>query len=122
MSDYNQEFQHKDGVLLVKLSGTFPNELLRSEGNLFQPLIDECQAHNYKLALIDARNLQVHFSTISIFRAGEDAAVLSTFGLRVAIVAREDMIDSFFEDVAFNRGGNVGVFTDMDTARIWLQK
>lgn len=121
MSDYNQEFQYEDGLLVVRLSGTFPNELLRSGQNLFQPLIEECQAHNCKLALIDARNLQVYFSTMAIFHAGEDAAALSSFGLRVAIVAREDMIDSFFEDVAFNRGGNIGVFTDTDAARDWLE-
>ena len=122
MNDYRQEFNFENGVLIVRLSGTFPNELLRSEQNLFQPLIDECETRNCKLALVDARNLHVNFSTMSIFRSGEDAAVLNRFGVRVALVAREDMLDPFFEDVAFNRGGNVGVFTDIDTARTWLQE
>jgi len=122
MKDYKEEFQYEDSMLLVRLSGTFPNELLGSGANLFQPLIDECQSHHCKLALIDARNLRVNFSTMAIFHAGEDAAVLSQFGLRVAIVAREEMIDSFFEDVAFNRGGNIGVFTDVDAARDWLHR
>jgi len=122
MSDYNQEFKIEEGLLLVRLSGTFPNELLRSEQNLFQPLIDESLALNCKSVLIDATRLQVTFSTMAIFRAGEDVAVLSSFGLRVAIVTREEIIDPFFEDVAFNRGGTVGVFTDMDTARDWLKQ
>ena len=122
MVEYNQEFHNEDGLLLVRLSGTFPKELLRSGQNLFQPLIDECQAQNCKMALIDARKLLVYFSTMAIFHAGEDAAVLGRLGLRVAIVARLDMIDSFFEDVAFNRGGNIGVFTDMGAARDWLQR
>ena len=122
MNDYKQEFKFENGVLIVRLSGTFPNELLRSEQNLFQPLIDECETQNCKLALVDARNLHVNFSTMSIFRAGEDAAALNRFGFRVALVAREDMLDPFFADVAFNRGGNVGVFTDIDTARTWLQE
>ena len=121
MNDYKQEFQFENDVLIVRLSGTFPNEMLRSDQNLFQPLIDECKNYDCKFALIDARNLHVNFSTMATFRAGEDAAVLSRFGFRVAIVAREDMLDPFFEDVAFNRGGNVGVFTDIDTARNWLQ-
>lgn len=55
-----------------------------------------------------------------MFRAGEDAAFLARVGLRIVILAREDMLDSFFEDVASNRGGNVGIFTDMDTACDWL--
>ena len=122
MDDYKQEFKFDNGVLIVRLSGTFPNALLRSEQNLFQPLIDECETQNCKLALVDARNLHVNFSTMSIFRAGEDAAALNRFGFRVALVAREDMLDPFFADVAFNRGGNVGVFTDIDTARTWLQE
>jgi len=122
MIEYNQEFINENGLLLVRLSGTFPNDLLRSGQNLFQPLVDECQAQNCKMALIDARKLQVYFSTMAIFHAGEDAAVLSKLGLRVAIVARMDMIDSFFQDVAFNRGGNIGVFTDMEAAREWLQR
>lgn len=120
MNDYNQEFHLEDSLLLVRLSGTFPKALLLSEQNLFQPLIDESLKQKSKLALIDARDLQVRFSTMEIFHAGEDAAVLSRHGLRVAIVAREDIIDPFFEDVAFNRGGNIGVFTDMDAARNWL--
>jgi len=122
MNDYRQEFQFENGVLVVRLSGSFPNELLLSEQNLFQPLIDECKTRNCKLALVDAQNLQVHFSTMAMFRAGEDAAVLNQFGFRLAIVAREDMIDPFFEDVAFNRGGNIGVFTNMDAALSWLKE
>ena len=122
MKGYKEDFRLEGGVLHVHLSGTFPNELLRSGGNLFQPLIDECLTHNCKNALIDARDLQVDFSTMAIFQAGEDAAALTGVGLRIAIVAREDMLDPFFENVAFNRGGYLGVFTDMDTALTWLQK
>jgi hypothetical protein len=122
MNGYNEEFRVKDGVLNVHLSGTFPKELLYAGQNLFQPLIDECLAHNCKHALIDARDLHVNLSTMAIFQAGEDAATLTRIGLRVAFLAREDMLDPFFEHVAFNRGGNVGVFLDKETALDWLEK
>lgn len=122
MNEYNEDFRFEEGVLHVRLSGTFPNVLLSSEKNLFQPLIDTCKAHNCKKALIDARDLQVSFDTLAKFRAGEDAAFLARFGLRIAILAREDMLDPFFEQVVSNRGNNVGLFIDIDTAREWLRR
>ena len=121
MKEYLEEFQFKDGVLRVRLSGEFPEELLSQGKNLLQPLVDACSTYKCKLALVDARNLQVAFGTIALFRAGEDAASLSRIGLRIALLAREDMIDPFFDTVTSNRSLNVRVFTDIDTARAWLQ-
>jgi hypothetical protein len=122
MEGYNEDFRFEDGVLHVRLSGTFPNELLHKGQNLFQPLVDACATHNCRKALIDARDLQVDFDTTALFQAGKDAAFLFREGFRIALVARKDLIDPFFEDVVSNRGGNVGVFTDMDTALDRLQR
>jgi len=122
MKVYNEDFRFKDGVLHVRLSGKFPNKRLGRGENLFQPLIDACSTHNCKKALIDARDLQVDFGTMVMFQAGEDAAFLTRFGLRIAIMARKDMLDPFFDNVAYNRGGQIGIFTNMDTARDWLHK
>lgn len=121
MKGYYEDFRIENGVLHVCLSGKFPNELLNSKENLFQPLIDACKAHNCAKALIDARNLQVDFGTMAMFRSGEDAAFLSRIGLRIALLAREDAIDPFFEDVVTNRGGDVGIFTDIKAASDWLE-
>ncbi len=120
MSDYKENFLVKDGVLHIGLSGKFPNTLFSQGRNLFQPLIDACLTHNCKKALIDARDLRVNFGAAELFQAGKDAAFLTHIGLRVALLAREDMRDTFFDNVVVNRGGNVGVFTDMDTASEWL--
>jgi hypothetical protein len=122
VSGYKEDFRIEDGVLYVGLSGEFPKELLGKAQNLFQPLVEACATHNSKRALIDARELQVDFDTMAMFQAGEDAAGLSRIGLRVALVAREDMIDIFFDHVVSNRGGNMGIFTDIDAARAWLQR
>ena len=121
MKGYNESFKMEDGVLKVHLSGTFPKELLHEGKNLFQPLMDACSAHNCRKALIDARELQVDLGTMGLFQAGEDAAILAQMGLRIGFVAREDMLDTFFDTVVFNRGGNVGVFTDMHAAEEWLR-
>ena len=94
-----QEFRVEGGVVHVRLSGSYPNERLAIKENLFKPLIDECKRENCREAIVDARELQVEFDTVALFRAGVDAASMNEFGLRVALIAREDMISSFFDDV-----------------------
>jgi hypothetical protein len=122
MNGYNQNFRFENGVLHVQLSGKFPNELLSKGENLFQPLIDACSTYNCKKALVDARELQVDFSTMAMFQAGEDVAFLTRAGLRIAMLVRGDMLDPFFATVATNRGGLASIFTDLDTTLDWLQK
>jgi hypothetical protein len=121
VNEYKENFKFEDGILHVHLSGKFPNEMLREQKNLFQPLIDACSTSKCKKALIDARDLEVEFGIMALFQAGEDAASLARIGLHVALLAREDMLNTFFDNVVFNRGGDVGIFTDMDAALEWLQ-
>jgi len=121
VKDYKEDFRIENGVLYVRLSGKFPNELLRSSENLFQPLIDACSAQNCTKALVDARDLEVDLGTMGLFQAGEDAVFLRQIGLRMALLAREDMLDPFFDAVVVNRGGDVRVFTDIDAAHRWLE-
>ena len=104
----------------ARLSGTYPNERLVSRENLFKPLVDECKRQNCREAIVDARQLQVDFDTVALFRAGVDAAALHEFGLRVALIAREDMISSFFDDVTRNRAAQVQVFTNLESAQTWI--
>ena len=120
MDEYTQVFNAEEGVLHVRVAGTLPKALLQTEGNVFQPLIDASAEHNCRQAVIDARDLQVYLDTMSIFRAGVDAALASRLGLRLAFVAREDMLDSFFEVVVSNRGARVEVFTEMKDAMKWV--
>jgi hypothetical protein len=121
MSEYKEEYSIENGVLYVRLSGTFPKALLHDDKNLFQPLIDACKSHNIRKALVDARDLHINFGTMAVFRAGEDAAILSQIGLCVALLTKESDIDPFFDTVTTNRGGYVGIFTDMDAATAWLE-
>lgn len=122
MSEYDVKFELKDDVLHVCLSGDFPTELLGKRESLFRPLIQACSEYNSKRVLIDARNLQVKLGTLGMFRAATDAATLTQLGIRIAFVARDDMIDPFFEDVVYNHGGVVSVFTEEDAASTWLEQ
>jgi len=121
VSTYREDFRLEDGILYVRLSGKFPNDLLNEAPNLFQPLIDACSTYKCDKALIDATDLEVNLSTMEVFRAGDDTGSLARLHILVAILAREDMINYLFEVVAINRGANVRVFTNVDAARTWLQ-
>lgn len=122
MERYVQEFHVEGGIVHVRLSGRYPNGRLAIKENLFKPLIDECQRENCREAIVDARALQVEFDTVALFRAGVDAASMNQFGLRVALVARGDMISSFFDDVIHNRAAQVHVFTDLESAQTWVHE
>ena len=117
---FKQEFRVKDGVMHLRLVGKLPNELLRGEQNVFLPLIKLCEESRCQKAVIDSRDLEVDLDTLEIFRAGVDASDLTRYGMRIALVAREEMMSSFFDDVIHNRAAPVQVFTDLDAAGTWL--
>lgn len=118
--EFTQQFRPDQGVMHVRVAGTFPAALLQEKRNSFQPLIEACEQANCRVALIDLRDLKVDLDTLAIFRAGVDAASVSQSGLRLAFVARAESIDDFFEDVVTNRGAGVEIFTDMEDAMKWI--
>ena len=120
MVQFRQEFRVKDGVMHVRLAGRLPNELLSGAQNVFMPLVKLCEESRCQKVIIDSRDLEVDLDTLEIFRAGVDASDLTRYGLRVALVAREEMMSSFFDDVIHNRAAPVQVFTDPDAAGTWL--
>lgn len=122
MNTYKENIKFEDGILKVHLSGEFPKEILGKQINLFQPLIDAASKHNCMKALIDIRELQIQLGTMDLFKAAEDALVLTNSGIRLSLLAREDSIDVFFENVSVNRGSQVGVFKETKAALEWLQK
>jgi hypothetical protein len=83
------------------------------------PNIDGCSRREFKQALIDAREPKVGFDTKALYRVGKDAASLTRLGVRVALLARDDMLDRSLGDVIHNRGANIGVFTELAAARDW---
>jgi hypothetical protein len=120
MVEHKVEFKLEEVVLHVRVSGQFPHEKLEQLGNAFQRFIDACSVHRRNKILLESRESQTRFSTIQYFRAGKDAVHLTAASIGLAILTRKDLRDPFFEDVVANRGGRIGGFRDMDSARNWL--
>lgn len=122
MDPYVREFRVEGRLLQVRLAGTYPKERLANRENVFDPLIEACRKQNCAAAVIDSRELEVDLDTMELFRAGVDAAALNKLNLYVAFVVRDDMINPFFRDVMLNRGALACIFTDMESARAWINE
>ncbi len=120
MENYTEEFLIIDDVMHIKLRGKFPVAVLNSNKNAFLPVIEKCLENACSKIIIDIRDLVINLSVVELHKAGADAAFLSWRGLKVVAVARKETVSSFFDTVAFNRGGRVRVFTDWDEAMEWL--
>jgi hypothetical protein len=118
---YEEKFSVDGDVLVVVLKGPFPKkQIFGSAENVFTQLGNACSQHGLCKVLLDARELEVRMETMDLFRSGSDLAGIAEPGFRAALVARPELIDRFFEDVAANRGACVRVFTDAEEARAWL--
>ena len=119
---YEVEYEVQDDVLFVRLKGEFPMEMLKSEQNVFAPLVQACAAHGRWKVLVDATELVVKLGTFELYRAAADLGTIGSQPLRFALVTTAEQVDSLFETTARNRGVEVRVLTSVDDAREWLAK
>ena len=70
--------------------------------------------------LLDARQARQLMGAFDKFEIGVRLASTADRRMILAVVARPEAVDHFFETVARNRGGAVRVFTDETTALQWL--
>ncbi len=86
---------------------------------LIQEIADTCIRDELRKILCDVRGMTGKISVIDSFQLAVAAA--SAFrGLQVAGVYRQEDIDPFVETVVINRGGNVHMFSDIESAKAWL--
>jgi hypothetical protein len=77
------------------------------------PPIEQC--------LIDCREARFQIDIFGRFQIGEYAALkLAGLRVRVALLAREEMITRVIENTAYNRGLRMFTTHDEDAARAWL--
>ena len=113
-------FKSEKDVLVVETSGFDENV---EEVMLYgKSVVEECRKGHFKRLLCNELQLEYRLGTLDTF---ENAKYISQFAAeigRAAIVCNEKFfVDArFWETVAVNRGLEVRVFKDMETARQWL--
>jgi hypothetical protein len=103
--------------LRLTLSGpAMRGSLLR----LLERIFAETQARDIWRVLVDLTGVSSPVGTFEKYQLGTEFARAADRRLTLAVVARSELVDHFFETVARNRGGAVAVFTEESTALHWL--
>jgi hypothetical protein len=91
----------------------------------FTDILDESMAKKTKRILVDARKVAMPGSTMSIFALGQCIAnkmVGSKMRMAVVMESINATSSDFLETVVKNRGGNLRIFVNAETANKWLMK
>jgi hypothetical protein len=84
-------------------------------------IAEQCRAAQCWRVLLDLTSMIGSIPQLDRFLLGTRAARIWGQRLRVAILARPQEINHFFENVATNNGANVRVFADREAAQAWLR-
>lgn len=112
--------------VMVITEGPYLRVTLRGpalRGGLLQVLervFAETQSHNVWRVLVDLMSVPTPVGTFEKYQLGTEFARRADRRLTVAVLARTELVDHFFETVARNRGGAVAVFTEESAALHWL--
>jgi hypothetical protein len=117
MDEFEITVTQGDGFLRLTVygPGTRANMLAT-----LQRMIAETKSHNIWRVLLDATQGRSLISAFDKFEIGVQLAGSVDRRMILAVVARAEAVDHFFETVARNRGGAVRVFTDEAAALQWL--
>jgi hypothetical protein len=99
----------------LKGPGTYTNLLRAAAG-----IIDETKSREIWRVLCDATAITGPVGAFEKFEAGVELARGADPRMKMAVVARVEVIDYIFENVARNRGVSVAVFRDEGAAVQWL--
>jgi hypothetical protein len=107
----------EDGFLRLTLNGRATRGILL---RALTQVIAETKARNIWRVLCDASAVVAPISTSEKFETGVELARSADRRMMMAVFARAELVDYFFETVARNRGASVRVFTQEGTALQWL--
>jgi hypothetical protein len=105
-------------MLRMTLSG------LASHAHLLRAVaavITETKARGIWHVLCDATAVEPPLGAFERFEAGVEFARAAGKRIKLVVVARADIVDHVFENVARNRGASVAVFTNEVAALQWLR-
>jgi hypothetical protein len=117
MDEFAITVTEADGFLRLTLRGPGTRANLLAT---VRRIIAETQSRNIWKVLLDATGGSSLVGAFDKFEIGVELARAADRRLRLAVVARAEVVDHFFETVARNRGGAVRVFTDEAAALLWL--
>ncbi len=112
----------EDSVLYVRTSGK--DESMEEVMQYGLAVIQAAVAHGAERVLCDERELEYALPTFSTYEAAKFIAEAAPRVCRVAIVCnpRDAENGAFWETVAVNRGLNVRVTTDLESAIAWVRE
>jgi len=119
--NFQIQIEQGSGYLAARFIGAAePSEGLRH----FESIADHCRRTINNKLLIDITRFDVRLTVTTRFLAGEKLEIFAVQRIKVAIVGRPEQLDPgrFAMLVARNRGVNVEVFTDFQSAEEWLLK
>ncbi|HEX2697254.1 MAG TPA: hypothetical protein VHM28_06055 [Anaerolineales bacterium] len=82
-------------------------------------IAEACRREGLSKALCDVRGMMGKIDIVDSFQLAV-AGVLIFDGIQLAGVYRREDMDLFAETVIRNRGGNVRLFSDIESAKQWL--
>ena len=119
MVPYRLTLQEHPGYLHAKVEGerTAENAL-----RFFKEVHETCMQKGYVDVLLEMSLTGPSLDTVSVFRVISQRSPPATKFRRMAYIERSESLDKarFAETVAMNRGVNVRLFPDVDTAVAWL--
>ena len=80
-----------------------------------------CATNKCRKLLLNFVNMPGKVKTLDRFELGIQGAIIFRRLEKIAAVYRKEEMNLFLENVAVNRGLNIRIFSDMDTALKWLE-
>ncbi len=119
---YELSYKHEPDYLYVQATGI---RTVQNIVDMSKDFLAKCGKHRYSKALVDMSGMTGIFSTTEIYKMGTgDLLELwrTTGRLKISIIDLEANREQFefMENVTFNLGINLRIFTDVDKAEAWL--
>lgn len=111
-------FENRGGYLFVKINEPYS---LKGTFAFLQEFAETCNREHLEKALIDVLILEDHISIWDRYQIGEEYVKVVGSKIRVAVVARRNLIDLTMENVVVNRTGRIKVFHETESALKWLE-
>jgi hypothetical protein len=111
-------FERTNDYLYMTVTGTYRLQDFKSYVKIIR---DKCEEEQTFKILMDALDVAgIDIPTIERYYMGIEVAEQLKYKIKLAIVWHKEFINHFGETVAVNRGGNIGVFSNMEAAMKWL--